>query len=240
MEEAFKKSGLVSEKEVEKREAVRKEKEQQKKDIEAKKEHYRQEEDRYYAHKIEERFKPFDDRWKDPKKQKFLVHLLFAYIPADIAHHPWTDKELKEKKCCVCGHNLISVEFVVKNSEKFFLASIDQLRRMAAGESISVRKEFEKEFGDVVMAVVSPKSSAAFCTPCFQSFFAWTQNMLLRGNQQMQRIVKRRQLESTLTPEQLREYDSLIQEKNVAERGKKVREFLEKAIKKLDEEHQNV
>jgi len=240
MEEAFKKSGLVSEKEVAKRETARKEKEQRVKEIEIKKEHHREEEHRYYSQKMEERFKPFDERWKDPKKQKFLVHLLFAYIPFDVARHPWTDRELREKKCCVCGQSLISVQFILKNSEKFFSINLDQLRRSIAGETVYARKEFEKEFGDVVMAVVSPKSSAAFCTPCFRSFCDWLQNMLLRGNQQIQRIVKRRQLESTLSPDQLKEYDALIQLRDVKERGKKVREFLEKAIQKLEEDHQCV
>jgi hypothetical protein len=240
MEEAFKKSGLVSEKEIEKRETIHKEKEQRVKEVEIKRGQFQEELNRHQQQKIQEKFKPFDERWKDPKKQKFLVHLLFAYIPSDVAHHPWTNKELREKKCCVCGQSLISMQFVIDNKEKFFLTSIDQLRRMAIGEAVQVRKEFEKEFGDVVMAVVSPKSSAAFCTPCYKNFYEWIQNMLLRGNQQIHRIVRRRQLESTFTPVQLKEYDSINQIKNVEERRKKTEEFLEKVIKKLDEEHKCV
>ena len=234
MEEAFKKSGLVSEKEIDKREAARKEKEREETKRVTQQEHHRKEEDRHQNIKMNEKFKPFDDRWKDPQKQKFLVHLVFAYTPADTGHYPWTDTELKEKKCCICGQALISKQFIIDNMGKFATISIDHLRRMARGETIPVREEFEKDFGNVVMAVVSPNSSAAFCNPCFEAFYAWIEIMILRGNQQIHRIIQRRRIECSLSEEQLKEHDTIQKEKDKEERNKKLGEFLQRVRKEKE------
>jgi hypothetical protein len=229
MEEAFEKAGFrkEAEKSVVKRE--QKEKEESERVSQGV---------RRYTKKVDfeaiKKFKPFDDRWKDPKKQKFLIHLLFSYMPFNIAYYPWTDSELRDKKCCICGQSLISVQFVLNNQEKFFDLSINQLRRSISGVPIKYREEFEKEFGNYVMAVVSSKSSASFCTPCFKTFCEWVEMMLLRGNRQILHIAQRRELESFLTNEQLIEHDIISKEKDPVERKIKMGAFWEK-IRKFKE-----
>ncbi len=232
MEEAFKKAGY--EQEVNKRETERLKKEQEVTERSFQERQRQRKEELRQDEEIKKKFQPFDDRWRDPKKKKFLIHLIFAYVPAEIPHHPWADAELKEKKCCVCEHPLISHQFILANSEKFFNIQIDQLRRRIAGEEVKIREKFEKEFGNVSLAVVSSKSSAAFCVPCFRAFYEWIERMLLQGNEQINRIIRRRRLESELTAEQLKEYDKISEEKNPAERKRILGEFMER-VRKLKE-----
>jgi hypothetical protein len=228
MEEAFRLSGLVGEKEIKRREDARKEKEEKEIEQRIQHERHRKEIEHDQEIKLNEKIKPFDDRWRDPQKRKFLVHLVFAYIPADISYYPWTDRELREKKCCICEQALISKQYIFDNIKKFTSTGIDQIRRMAKGETINVRKEFEKDFGDVVMAIVSPNSSAAFCNPCYNAFFSWIEIMILRGDPQINRIIQKRQIETSLSKEQLKEYDALQKEGSIDERKKKLGEFLRK------------
>jgi hypothetical protein len=231
MEEAFKKAGLVTEQEIEQREATRKKEEAKVKEQEAKRERHRKDKDRVYKEEILKKYKPFDERWQDPAKQKFIAHLIFSYVPADVPYHPWGDDELKEKKCCICGHALISKQFIMQNLDKVVTTGMDQIKRSVDGETINVREEFVKDFGDVVMAVVSPKSSAAFCTPCFRDFYAWIEYMLFRGNQQIYRIIRKRRIESSLSEEQLKEYEAIDKEKDIETRKKKLQEFFERVDK---------
>ena len=130
-------------------------------------------------------------------KKKFLVHLIFSYVPSDVADYAWTDKDLKEKKCCICGQDLVSKEFALKNAVKFAELGISHLHKIVKGEPVNLQQDFINTVGDVKMGVISPYSSAAFCRPCYGDFYDWVENMLLRGNNQIHRIIQQRRSKKT-------------------------------------------
>jgi hypothetical protein len=232
MEEAFKKTGRFKSELKDREQARLKAQQDEKKRLEKIRKEEQEENQRQQAEDLK-KYKPFDDRWQSPKK-KFLVHLIFSYVPADVADYAWTDKDLKEKKCCICGQALVSKEFALKNAGKFAELGINHLHKIVKGEPINLKQEFINTVGDVMMGIVSPYSSAAFCHPCFGNFYDWIEYMILRGNGQVNRIIQQRRLELSLTEDELKEYRTIIKEKDSKIMRQNLNSFLEKVRNKTE------
>jgi hypothetical protein len=212
MEEAFRKSGMVSEETIRQREQKRIQEAESKARIEKEREQKRHDELDREGKALEGRLIPFNRLWDDPKSHRFACHLVFSYVPAGTGNYAWTDEEFKEpssRKCCICRIKLISKSFFLENSDQIVEQGLDRLRRVVSGEDINVRAEFVKKFGDVVLGVVSPLSSAAFCPDCYRDFYEWIERMLLLGSREMQSIITRRRIEVTLTKEEFDEWDKI-------------------------------
>ena len=229
MEEAFKKTGHFQS-ELQARKNARKKAEQaEKKRIteERKKEEEENRRQREEANKI---YKPFNDRWHSPKKA-FLIHLLYSFVPAGVAQYAEADQDLKEKKCCICDQSLVSKQNILSNHEKFADIALGHLHKLVKGEPTDIRQSFVQIIGDVQLGVVSPYSSAAFCPSCYQNFYSWIEIMLLQGNHQINEIIDRRRLELSFSEAELKEYRSIIKEKDPKVMRQNLNSFLERTHK---------
>jgi hypothetical protein len=215
MEEAFKKSGLISEETLKENEQKRI-KDAEKVDQEKNKireSHIKGQQARQSsARSIDEKFAPFYKLWETEKAHKFMVHLIFSFTPIDTVRYAWQDSELKDpKKCCICKASLISKEFMFRNIQDITEQSLDQLRRSIRGEPVFPRKEFVERFGNVVLGLVSEDSRSAFCDDCFSSFYEWIQIEILHGNRTVNRIISQKRLETVLTQEQIVKFNEVRQ-----------------------------
>ena len=203
MQEAFKKAGF--DKEVQALEEEKKKEAQKKIEQEVKREEQEEREHIKFQEDMKKKYGSFDEKWRDPKKQKFLSHLIFSFVPADVPYFAWGD-DLKETKCCMCGQGLISKNDAFKKAQE--LLDADILREMLAGK-VSSTKAWKEKLGDVMLGIVSPNSTAAFCNTCFRNFYDWIDIKILNGDTRVNRIVNRRRVELSLTPEALKEYDAI-------------------------------
>jgi len=139
----------------------------------------------------------FIDMWNDERAHKFLVHLIYAYTPFSAGYFAWTEDELHEKKCCVCKCKLMSKDAIFQKIPEITTATLQHMREEINGTLTpeKFRADFSAITGDRILGIVSEKSKAAMCSPCFNGFVRWVQESLLRGNAEVNRIIHRRMLE---------------------------------------------
>lgn len=94
-------------------------------------------------------------------------------------------------------------EDVFDKNEELTTISLEQLRLRVNNELTSekVTEDFKRLFGDRVLGVVSPDSTAAFCNKCFQDFASWIQNMMCRGNYEIRKIIRLQMIKQSLDAE---------------------------------------
>jgi hypothetical protein len=212
MEEAFKKSGLVSQAKIDENERLRQTQEENKKKSEKTAREFEARQDRREYERVNARYLPIQRLWDGERSHKFLVHLLYSFTPLEAAHYAWFDSEFREQKnCCICHTTLISKEFMFDHLNDVSEQALDQLRRSLRGEPVFPRQEFVQRFGNVVMGLVSEKSSSAFCSDCHTLLYEWIQNELARGNRAVRNIINQRMLEEVLTTEQMVKFNEIRQ-----------------------------
>jgi len=194
--EALLKAGKVSQSDIDRREQAEKDKAQ--KILDDKKAADKIEYDRIDKERkdFEDSQKPFYDMWKGEKSKKFLTHLIFSFTPFSMGQYAWTNEELKSKNCCICKHKLMSKETLWSKRDKLVEAGIDHIKRLLHDNSSEKYvKALNKIIDGGTMGIVSPYSDTAFCTTCFSSFGDWVSNELVKGNREINGIIRKRMRE---------------------------------------------
>jgi len=194
--EALLKVGLTSKDEVDKINKEKKEQEKAKQKEVEPQEHVEQKPQETQLPQLPE-IQKFIDMWNDERAHKFLVHLIYAYTPFSAGYFAWTDDELHEKKCCMCKCKLMSKDAIFQKMPEITTLTLQHMREEINGTLTSekFRADFSAITGDRILGIVSEKSKAAMCSPCFNGFVRWVQESLLRGNNEVNRIIHRRMLE---------------------------------------------
>lgn len=213
MQEAFLKSGMVTEEGIinsnlkqeqeEKRKKIQQQKEQKQKeeqrkqdlqkqkDIEAAWEEQNKQKEKQAQHRPTKNV--FDKMYDDPKKLKFLIHLLWNFLPAERAHFlfHWEDR-LKKRACCICNVRVVSKTEVIEKIPAMSEAFVKALPQIIDGKSIgqvqieNIKEVFKEK---VFIALSSADSNAVFCPECYQEFFEWIFGRLAANDEKVNRIV---------------------------------------------------
>jgi hypothetical protein len=179
-EEAFLKAGLVSSDQLQAKQAQEKAELERQQALQAKE----QEEKQLHLNKQEGLYGHFDALFSS--KQKFVLHLIHAFIPT-VKVIPWEPNQSKDCKCCICSTPLISqLEILEKILEK----KLEILEKSGDASQVMVEdicrsvgnnpmmpeertEKYKKIFGDRKLGVMSNESTAVFCKPCIQTFVEW-------------------------------------------------------------------
>jgi len=168
-EEAFLKAGLVSSDQLQAKQNQEKaelERQQaiQKKEQEEQKENFRKQENQYNC---------FDALFSS--KQKFVLHLIHAFIPT-VKVIPWEPNQSKDCKCCICSTPLISQLEILEKSGDASQVMVEDICRSVGNNPMMPEErteKYKKIFGDRKLGVMSNESTAVFCKPCIQTFVEW-------------------------------------------------------------------
>jgi len=135
---------------------------------------------------------PFSKLWNDEKTHKFIVHLIHSYSPFSKGEYAWTKDQLHQKTCCICQCKLMTKQDFWDKRDEVSIVSIEHLRLRIKDELTpeQMSKDYQTIFQGKVFGVVSEDSKAAFCGQCFQDFAIWVQDMLLRGNREIHKIIR--------------------------------------------------
>lgn len=157
-----------------------------------------------------EDYSVFNKMHQDPKKRKFLLHLVHAFLPNDInndLNFIWSWNNIKgDRKCIICDQNIISLvdAYIRVNSnidENFNVTSI-----FINSRDISVFSEINKKIDNVLNSLFldenyikafkfkvpglnSKKSKVFMCSCCYKLFNDWVANMLLRKHKDFKYII---------------------------------------------------
>ena len=192
--DAFVKAGVISQQHVD--DIAKKEEEviKAKKDQEEK---IQQQQDLEYAEKSRKDLadiQPFIDMWNVESKQKFLIHLLHSFTPLNMGYIAWTEKELKQKTCCICKQSLMSKEIMFSKIGELSEVGIRHLHQQVQGTLTEeqMKQDLNAITNGKTFGIVSEQSTAAFCCCCYDNFSKWVFNSLLCGNTQINRIIHKR------------------------------------------------
>jgi hypothetical protein len=151
----------------------------------------------------------FNQMHQDPKKRKFLLHLIHAFLPNDIdndLNFIWSWSNIKGKrKCVICEQNIISlIDAYIRVND-----NIDENFKVANmfinSSNINVFSEINKKVDNVlsylflnkyieafrfkVPGLNSKKSKVFMCSCCYKLFNDWAANMLLRKHKDFKYII---------------------------------------------------
>jgi len=192
-EDAFVKAGIIKESDILLKEQQKKKEEQEKKQQDEK----RKEKSEKEWREIQNKMMPFENLWKGDKSHKFLAHLVYAFTPGGTCNFAWTDEELKSNVCCICKQKLISKDALFRLSPQLVKISMEQIRKELNGTLTAEQKfkELSEVTGGAILGIVSEKSDAAFCNPCFDVFFNWIEAKIINGDREINIIVRKRMIE---------------------------------------------
>jgi flagellar biosynthesis GTPase FlhF len=210
-QDAFVKAGIVTQEDLDRKEAEKKERERKEKERKIAKlqvEEMEKEEahNRAMAKKKEreqkeqkegeehwKKIKSFDDMWHDPKSRNFMVHMIHAFSPLNKAHFAWTAEEMPKPVCCICRCKLASKDDLMKKIPELAKISIEHLKEQVAGTLTNEKltEDLSKVTEGKVLGVVSAESKIAFCPECFRNYSAWLEYAILRGYSHVHRIINK-------------------------------------------------
>lgn len=154
---------------------------------------------------FENAMKPFDDMWASEKAHKFASHLIFSFTPLHMGEYAWGNEELKSRHCCICRCKLMSKDDLFKKQKDIVDASITHLRNFVMEDFNTANERLKESMGKIIggrtLGVVSPKSTAAFCSTCFNRFGDWVSNKIVCGNREINGIVRKRMVEIAMEME---------------------------------------
>jgi hypothetical protein len=157
-----------------------------------------------------EEYKIFNQMHQDPKRRKFLLHLVHAFLPnikENSVDHIWSWKGIKgERRCVFCEQLLTSIadSYVKINSkidEKFIynILMIESNNINIFSEinnkidttlnSLFPNEKYLNAFSNKVSGIYSKKSKVFICSPCYKLFNNWIANMLVRRHNDMKYII---------------------------------------------------
>lgn len=157
-----------------------------------------------------EEYKIFNQMHQDPKRRKFLLHLVHAFLPnikENSVDHIWSWKGIKgERRCVFCEQSLTSIaDAYIKINNRIdenFIYNI----LMIESNNINVFSEINNKiditlnglfpnekyfdaFSNKVSGIYSKKSKVFICSPCYKLFNNWVANMLVRRHNDMKYII---------------------------------------------------
>lgn len=152
----------------------------------------------------------FNKMHQDPKKRKFLLHLVHAFLPNNInndLNFIWSWNNIKGcRKCVICEQNIISlIDAYIRVND-----NIDENFKVANmfinSSNINVFSEINKKIDKILFSLfpdekmyiafefkvsgLSSKNSKVFmCSCCYKLFNDWIANMLLRKHKDFKYII---------------------------------------------------
>jgi hypothetical protein len=116
-----------------------------------------------------------------------LFHIICSHIPFSKSERVWS-LEGKQKNCCFCGTEIISLIELMQSGGDVLLKSV-QAEAKAYTEGLTTQAQVEaskevliKAYGDRKIGYTSDETTTVICAPCFKQFGQWIQNECLSGN----------------------------------------------------------
>ena len=72
----------------------------------------------------------FTKLWNNEKSHKFIVHLIYSYIPSK-GNFAWIQEQLKQKICCICKCKLVSKDDLISKSGELAKLTIEHMKLSA-------------------------------------------------------------------------------------------------------------
>lgn len=156
-----------------------------------------------------EDYSVFNEMHQDPKKRKFLLHLIHAFLPNNINNELnfiWSWNNIKgDRKCIICEQNIISLKDAylrINNIDENFKVVnmfVDSSNINVFSEinkkidntlnSLFLDENYIKAFKFKVPGLSSKKSKVFMCSYCYKLFSDWIANMLLRKHKDFLYII---------------------------------------------------
>lgn len=204
--DAFVKAGLVS---PEKAKKIEDEKDRAEQDVQEKaKKQKRAVKEGPEISLSQEEYTRLEKLWKGEKSKGFMKHLIWAFLPYTVLEKVWGDdatEEKLDKECCLCRRKIISVAEAVekagekaveniRNQLKFEMDNKDRLDTEVFKKEYAefLNKMGEDTFGKKKFGWKSPESTKVLCFPCYQVFYNWVAERILRGDKSVNGVVNRR------------------------------------------------
>lgn len=148
----------------------------------------------------------FSKLWNDEKSHKFVVHLIHAFSPVSRGEFAWDKSQLHQNTCCICKCRLMSKQDVFEKIDDTVKLGLDHLQLRLRDEITQeqIKEDFSKIYNGRVLGIVSDESKAAFCNQCFKDFVQWLEFMIVQGNYEVNKIIRKemiKQLEQKQTQE---------------------------------------
>ena len=151
----------------------------------------------------------FNQMHQDPKKRKFLLHLIHAFLPNDIdndLNFIWSWSNIKGKrKCVICEQNIISLIDAYVRINNNIDENFKVTNMFTNNNDISIFSEINNKIDNVlsylflnkyieafrfkVPGLNSKKSKVFMCSCCYKLFNDWAANMLLRKHKDFKYII---------------------------------------------------
>lgn len=204
MAEALAKVGLITEKT-----AQRVDRDMQKGTVEKKKEEKSKKQYRSQDIKTNPELAQFDELWNNAKSKKFLKHLIYSFTPSNKVDKIWCDEDKYEKKCCICLVGILSINQIMKivkqdNGESLVAHAkfiISNEGKMPDEEYKKKHEEFMKNMGHEMfrgklLGYIGQNSKKVMCPVCYEKFYAWVMERLMRGDREISKIVRQMRLKT--------------------------------------------
>lgn len=156
-----------------------------------------------------EECKIFNQMHQDPKRRKFLLHLVHAFLPNDIENNVnfiWSWNKVRgERRCVMCEQNIISLadayirvneqldndfkfDNIIVNRKDINIFS-DINKNIDNILSKIFKDRYLEAFENKVSGIYSNKSKVFICSPCYKIFNDWVSNMLLRRHKDFRYVI---------------------------------------------------
>ena len=135
------------------------------------------------------------------KSQKFLSHLMWAYVPYTKAQRIF---DPESQSCCLCNIGIISVGEVMNISGTSLMSDLQERFKLElqmvddnepeekANEKLRelLQQQHLKNFGNRRLGVMSNGSSRVMCQACFTEFYDWISLGILNGDRFINRVLR--------------------------------------------------
>ncbi len=145
-----------------------------------------------------------EEMWNNSKSKGFVKHLIWSFVPHSKVDKIWEDEGKYEKKCCICHTGTMSINESVKcvgeDAGKSLLKRCEfELQNQDRKDDAEYKKEYEtfmkemgKEmFGGKLLALHGEDSKKVFCFVCYDMFYAWLMERVLKGDNEIQHMMTR-------------------------------------------------
>lgn len=131
----------------------------------------------------------FTKLFNGEKSQKFMLHVIHAFIPFVKAHYifDWEDEGFKKKPCDICHHPVMSK---VECLEIYHKRGKDWEKDLNQTNPLEFFASSFKCYEGKKIAVVSPiESKVLMCSPCHKEFFDWVLAERDAGNKLINKLI---------------------------------------------------
>jgi hypothetical protein len=145
----------------------------------------------------QKKIKIFDDMWHNPKSRNFMVHIVHAFTPIEKGHFAWTPEEMPNPSCCICKCKLASKNDMLKKVPEIAEMPLKHISESVKGTLTEEKlaADFSKVTEGRVLGIVSEDSKLAFCGECYRNYSSWMEFAILRGYSHIHRIINKKRQE---------------------------------------------